>query len=625
MPGSATETIACNSNRSSRRLARLLASHAAFLCLLALFSPRPAYSQDSLRIDSIGLGNYYSYSGPTLVRVHVPATPRAQTIQLEFIVRSGNNDRHREINRTDRFVERFEAAPGQPLEIAAPILISQAAWHVLTVSAYAADGQMIGRLNRDLKDLAFLENSQYLVAIYCTNNAACRAVQSQIAFGEGGEASSQKNRNLRMITFSEARPAWWAYSPAATVVLAGPISGFSTSEREALENFTRGGGVLTLLEEEAADKAFLAAYRQGPANAAPIPVGRGHLVRIQSTASNQLVPSIIVWTGYSVGREAPRLPLDFSSDPLLNRIGVSFTFPQLRWLLIWLTIYLLAVGPFNFAILRRLKRLEWGWASVCLLAVLFTAGFYLSSSSRRPRNYTLDNATVYSLDDRSPVAVEHIGLRVSAPGRGDVQLSVNDGAIVVPSVRGPELGSDSTGVEIGADMTDKAHVQQGWDLELGPRTIVRAPMLRWSFQDWGFEGFRKFAGTVHWTSTTKLKNDTGVTFREAMYFDFNANKEYPLSQVAAGEEIDLTSRISSEIWARETLPNNVTADVLVNRQSRGTGGFSIAEAPSWSLYVPKAGQVFAGVSDQPISTAELQPLAVNRSAMAVTIVYLSEK
>ena len=53
-----------------------------------------------------------------------------------------------------------------------------------------------------------------------------------------------------------------------------------------------------------------------------------------------------------------------------------------------------------------MKKLEWGWVTVCVLAALFAGGFYISGSARRPKNFTLDDATIYLMDDRSPLAVE---------------------------------------------------------------------------------------------------------------------------------------------------------------------------------------------------------------------------
>jgi hypothetical protein len=632
MAGRTTNALVGFSNRNGCAAARVSHCNApwkAFLfCLLALTLPGPVRSQDSLRIESVGLGNYYSFTDPTPVRVHIPVVSHGQSIELEFLVRSGNSPWHREISRTDRFSQHVEAAAGQALEIEAPILITQANWRELQVTASTADGQVIGSVSRDLKDLTSLANGPFLVAVYCTDDAICRNVQSQIAFGENGASGSRMNQNLRLTTFRDARTEWWAYRVAQTVVVAGPISGFSSDELQALENFTRGGGGLVVLEEETADKDFLAAYRQGAPTPMAIQVGRGRLFRARSVVSDDLGRIFSSGMAGRIGRETPLLPLQASADPFLTRIGVAFAFPRLRWLTIWLAVYLLVVGPLNFAILRRIKRLEWGWASVCVLAAVFTVGFYISGSARRPKNYTVDNATIYSLDDRSPVAVEYVALRASAPKWGDVRISVNDGALVVSTGGGrfsQSQGDGEEGVDIGAAMTDKARIQKGWDVELGTPLIIRTPMLRWSFQDWDFEGIHKFPGTVHWTPAGKLKNETGVSFAEAVYFDFAANKQYRFSQVAAGQEIELAQVTASDIWERIKMSNDQFQESLRIVGGRHDGSFSITEVPSWSYQVPKIGHLFAGLSDEPVSGVEMRPAGEHRATKAVTIVYLGEK
>src|SRR5258708_29419458 len=82
------------------------------------------------------------------------------------------------------------------------------------------------------------------------------------------------------------------------------------------------------------------------------------------------------------------------------------------------------IGVLNFDVLRRLRRLEFGWISVCGLALLFAGGFYLSSASRRPKTFRLDNLATYYLDARSPLAAADYSLRVSAPERRGALVSV---------------------------------------------------------------------------------------------------------------------------------------------------------------------------------------------------------
>jgi hypothetical protein len=259
---------------------------------------------------------------------------------------------------------------------------------------------------------------------------------------------------------------------------------------------------------------------------------------------------------------------------------------------------------------------------MCVLAALFAAGFYLSGAARRPKNYTVDNATIYWMDGRSPVALEDVAVRVSTPERGDVRLAVNDDVVVIP---GTLRSGDEPEVEIGASMLNKARLLQGWDLEIGSPTVVQMPMLRWSFEDLSFQGFHSFAGTVHWTSQTKLKNETGVAFREAMLFDFSANRQYVLPAIAPGEEIDLAATKFADIWTPQHAPNNQFGIPFDSTGADIVPPFSVAEVPYSGFQLASSGQIFAGLSDTPVPTADLQPAAVHRSATALTLVYLGDR
>jgi hypothetical protein len=290
------------------------------------------------------------------------------------------------------------------------------------------------------------------------DQTTCQKVQAQVAFGGSSAENAEKNKYLRLGTFREPREDWWAYSAASRVVLAGPIAGFSQDERDALEDYLRSGGVLALLEDQVAEKDFLAAYRKGSLDSAPIKVGRGRLIRLRSVGRNITIPEATRRTFARFGLTVAPSGEQSMGGVLLQRTGVWFTFPRLRWLIAWLAIYLLIVGPINFAILWRLKRMEWGWTTMLALAVLFAAGFYLSAAARRPKNYTVDNLTIYWMDGRSPVALEDVGLRVSAPARGDVRLAVNDDVVVIPGALRTE---DEPEVEIRASILNKARVLQG--------------------------------------------------------------------------------------------------------------------------------------------------------------------
>jgi hypothetical protein len=226
------------------------------------------------------------------------------------------------------------------------------------------------------------------------------------------------------------------------------------------------------------------------------------------------------------------------------------------------------------------------------------------------------------MDGRSPVALEDVGVRVSAPSRGDVRLVVNDDVVVLP---GALRSAEEPEVEIGADMLNKARLLQGWNIEMGSPTFVQMPMLRWSFEDLSFQGFHRFPGTVHWTSQTKLKNETGVAFREAMLFNFSANKQYVLPAMAPGQEVDLAEMKFADIWTPQRDPNVQFSLPFNFPRTDNATPFSVAEVPYAGFQIMNSGQMFAGLADEPVPSAELRPAGVQRSATALTLVYLGDR
>lgn len=590
------------------------------LCLLVTLSCPIARSQDALRIESIGLGGYYSTVTTVPVLIHLPALSESQSLRLEFTVRSSYIAGARDIVRTDRFFKTVSQLAGHASDVEVPVLITDTPIGELEVTAATPDGRVVGSAKRDFKSLQSISQNQYLVAVYCQDNATCASVDSQIEFhGKGVPGTAQ-----RVTSFSAPRQHWWSYSPARAIVLAGPVTSLTQNEREALEDYARAGGILVILEDEVADKAFLAPYRAGTAASAPTAIGRGQLYRLRSVASKELAQQSFENTFSKVGTFAGYLTGQLSDEPLLNRVGVFFTFPRLRWLIIWLAAYLLVVGPLNFFLLRRAKKLEWGWLTTCLLALLFAASLYFSSSSHRPRDYTLDTVTAYWMDCRSPVAVEDVGLRISSPHRGDVSVSVNDDVIAVRS--GNLSPGGPSDVEVGADVTDKQRIQEGWNLEVGPPVTATTTMLRWSTADFRFEGFRELAGSVHWISPNKFRNETGISFREAVYLDYPANRRYFFPHVGAGEEVDLAALSSTLIWKEQQIASGIVK--MENRDMYSPpqkGAFAIVDFPYVGFQTGSANHVFAGLSDAPLPAAQLQIPATSRAKVALTIVSMDEK
>ena len=587
------------------------------LLLVVIGLPLSARAQDSIRINAVGLDDYYWPNIPAPIGIHIPAQSQARSVSIEVTIKSGNFHVPRALFRTDSFAAEFHAEALKPLDVELPILIPAAERVIVSVAATDGGGQSIGRVERDLEPETGVTNQRALIAVYCPDQGQCQKTQSQIFLGGNSNEVAIKDKKLRFIVLPGLGQHWWSYAQAYAVVVAGPISDAPKEQLDALTRYVRGGGQLILLEKEAANASFLSTYRQGAPRAAGIPVGMGLLYRVPDMESGAL-EKIFVGDGLKPFMGVSFFPEQPSANVILRRVGIFFQFPRLRWLLIWLGLYIVVVGPISFFILRRLGKLEWGWMTICAVSLLFAAGLYIAGSARRPAGFTLDRVAVYRMDENSPEASEDLGLRVSSPERGSIALSVGDSVVPTDSISSGYGGAPE--VDIGSDITDRPHVEPQWQVDLGLPTVIHLSMLRWSLRDLEFRGFHEFPGTVHWVSPMRLRNDTGMAYDEAIFLDRPANKQYVLPPVAAGEEIDLTGLPSQTIW-KEPNDENRPSTVVVDFTPYAHPPFHVTEIPYLGMNLGRKDDVFIGLTSAAPS-AQLEIAGTNRETTVVTIVSL---
>jgi hypothetical protein len=598
------------------------------LLLALLCAAGSTRAQDSLRIEEIGLQGYYQGTSPTPLRIHVPASARTQTVQLEFTIDSSDTPRGIGTTRADEFQKPVAMRAGEAAEVEVPLLIPQAGRVDLLITEKDGTGHEVEKASKVLRSLTVHEGQLFqlgqesLIVIYCRDEKLCQQAQSQIEFGGGTKESAAKNKQLKFAHIQKLRRYWWSYAVAKAIVIAGPLRATGLVESTALEEYARAGGLLVVLDREAARPDFLSPYRSENSRMGYFRVGSGEFLRMSDLASGELGK----W--YASTKEFELLPMVAAfpqwggPDSVLNRVGLSFRFPRLRSLLIWLAVYILVVGLANFTVLRWLKRLEWGWVTVTALALIFGAGMYIASSRGRPKQGTLDEVSILRMDPHSRLAFADVEIRVSSPERREVGIEVDSDDIVIPQ-QGYQP-PDSADINLAANITDKHQVTPGWDVNFGPPLGIEMPMLRWSLRDVHLKGFREIGGTVRWTSPMHLKNETRRQLRQAIYFDFSENKRYLLPAMAPGEEIDLSGVTQKKIWEKVGDDNRripwEDAKIL---ESREAGPFLLTELP-YSSFVFKASQVFVGLSDEPARKARLETGGALRESVALIVVSMGE-
>jgi hypothetical protein len=112
------------------------------------------------------------------------------------------------------------------------------------------------------------------------------------------------------------------------------------------------------------------------------------------------------------------------------------TFPALQlpsagWLLGFLLVYIVLIGPLNYFFLKRRGRQDLAWFTIPALILLFTGGAWLVGNRMRGGDLLVNQVTVAIGDVRSAVARHESVTAVYSPGRDTLNLAFAPGTMPV--------------------------------------------------------------------------------------------------------------------------------------------------------------------------------------------------
>lgn len=124
---------------------------------------------------------------------------------------------------------------------------------------------------------------------------------------------------------------------------------------------------------------------------------------------------------FSANRNYDYYPQNYISA--VNRLP-SIEKSRLMMLLAILFVYIIAVGPICYLVLKKKDRRERGWVAIPAVSVLFAVIIFVISMSSYQKDSLVNFVTFTDLDSASPVTQAAIGFRT--PDKGDVTLSFDD-------------------------------------------------------------------------------------------------------------------------------------------------------------------------------------------------------
>lgn len=127
-------------------------------------------------------------------------------------------------------------------------------------------------------------------------------------------------------------------------------------------------------------------------------------------------------------------------------------------------LYILALGPINYLVLRKLRRLELAWVTIPALAVLFVAGIYVGGRAMRGGTTQIFQMNIFQSGATAADGIETSYTGIFSPNRDSYTIGFDPQTLLVQSdsgdgyygsdrVRGQYL-TDDTGMKLWKEVVD---------------------------------------------------------------------------------------------------------------------------------------------------------------------------
>lgn len=123
----------------------------------------------------------------------------------------------------------------------------------------------------------------------------------------------------------------------------------------------------------------------------------------------------------------------------------SLELPSVRWVALLLVIYILLVGPVNYLVLRRMRRLEWAWVTIPVMTLTFSIGAYGVGYGMRGGDVILNELSIIEVLPGGEMTQVRTYIGLFSPTKHTYTLTLNEDPLVSPlnpSYRpwGPSVG-----------------------------------------------------------------------------------------------------------------------------------------------------------------------------------------
>nr|MBA3336651.1 hypothetical protein [Chloroflexia bacterium] len=236
-------------------------------------------------------------------------------------------------------------------------------------------------------------------------------------------------------------------------------------------------------------------------------------------------------------------PRELESSPIVGALTQipALDLPSIKLLAGLLGIYILAVAPLNYFILKRLRRLSWSWVTTLGLVLLFAAASYGIGQAIRGNEVIINRITIVRDGGGADPATARTYVALFSPSKSNYQVRVGgeraDQVLLsaMPTSSDPwsplaRLGGGGTVVQGGAaGVRDFGVAQWASRFFMAEHQPASPPSVS---ADLRFEG-DMLRGTV--------RNDAAAPLQDA--YLFLGSQTFPLGNLAPGQEIAIAEKI----------------------------------------------------------------------------------
>lgn len=108
--------------------------------------------------------------------------------------------------------------------------------------------------------------------------------------------------------------------------------------------------------------------------------------------------------------------------------------PSMRWLAVLLVLYIVLVGPVNYLLLRKWRRLDWGWVTVPVLTLVFSVGGYGLGFSLRGGDVVVNEVSIIPLSPKRSLLEMRSYVGLFSPGKREYTIRIDGDALISPLV-----------------------------------------------------------------------------------------------------------------------------------------------------------------------------------------------